>query len=141
MSDTVTQVAQAIATTAAGISGMFGTSAFPVDAIPDTPFTVVGPHTGTLPAPGSWEQRILYFPVRVYLTRWSKSEDVQTAANAMVDSFISAFRLGITHVAGVTQIIIQSWNTGLYEVVGQETYQVVDFTIRVDIYQSATYTA
>ena len=141
MSDTATQVAQYIATTAAATSGMTGASAFPLDSIPNTPYTVVGPHTGTLPAPGSWEQRVLYYPVRVYLTRLPKSDDVQSLANTTVDNFIAAFRSGITHSAGVTQIIIQSWNTGLFEEVAGEVYQVVDFTFRVDIFQSATYTA
>ena len=141
MSDTTTQVAQAIANRAAGISGMFAASAFPVDAIPDTPYTVVGPHTGTLPVPGSWEQRILYFPVRCYVSRTAGSTYDQQSINAMVDAFISAFRSGITDSAGVTQIIIQSWNTGLFEVVANEEYQVIDFTFRVDIFQSATYTA
>ena len=141
MSDTTTQVAQYIATTAGAISGMNGSSAFPVDSIPTTPYTVVGPHTGTLPQPGSWEQRILYYPVRCYVARIAGSTYDQQPVNTMVDNFITAFRSGITHSAGVTQIIIQSWNTGLFEVIGNETYQVVDFTFRVDIFQSATYTA
>lgn len=142
-------VAQALATKAAGISGMAGASPTPIDSLNAPPWAVVGPPKGQLFQPGAEERMFLVYPIRVYVARLASSDRDQVAINDFTDLFILGWRdtsaggLGITlGLAGtVMEALLLSWDTDKFATVGQEEYAVVDFVCRVEVARQATYTA
>ncbi len=130
----------ALATKVAAISGVVGTSAFHPDAIPDTPYFTFGMPRGRLVS-GSWELTEFALPMRCYYAR--VSDDPTTAAGLLpfVQATITAFRSGVTLGGLVTEVHIDTWDANVYATVNAETFQVIDFSLAVTVYGSASYTA
>jgi hypothetical protein len=124
----------------AAIAGVVGSSAYHPDSIPNTPYFTFGMPRGRLVA-GSWEMGEFTLPMRCYYARMS--DDPTTAANLLpfVQLVISAFRSGITISGLVTEVHLATWDTNVYASVANETYQAIDFSLLVTVYNSASYTA
>lgn len=134
-------IASFLATKAAGVAGVRGASARPVDTLPGTPYAVVGAVRSGSIIPGSWERVHMTFPVRLYVARTSDAARTASTVNGFVDSFIGAFRTGGSESGTVSSTLITSWDTDVYEQVGAELYQCVDFDIEVVVTSAAGYTA
>jgi hypothetical protein len=135
------QISTAIAAQAAGVAGMVGGSATPLDTIPNTPYAVVGPSSGRIDQPGSWERLYWTVPWRCYVARISNGALVQTDVNDLLDLILVTFRTGITLGGLVSQSVIATWQTDRYYTVGIEDYQAIDFVNTVELERSASYTA
>lgn len=139
------QIATGIATQAAAVSGgtatvatMQGSSSEPVDGVPTTPYTIVGPPRGRMLS-GSWEQLIYQFPMRCYLARLGSGSLTQHDVNEYLDNFLTAWRVNLTIGGVVTEQHIVSWDTDKFYAVAGEDYQAIDFVVEVTVYRSATY--
>jgi hypothetical protein len=134
-------IAAQLAANALTVTGMKGSSATPVDQIPDIPYTVVGPPAGQLLQPGSWERLLIAFPMRTYVARVDDSKRVQATVNDFLDVFLSTFRLGITLGGNVTEAVLRTWNTNVFYTLNGEEFQVIDWQVAVEVERAAGYTA
>lgn len=133
-------VANALAADAAAVAGVIGSSAVPVDSLPNTPFVVVGPPRGQITT-GSWERLFIVFPMHLFYGRLSSADRDQVAINDLLDLFIAQFRTGITMgVAGVVEAVIASWDTNKEQDVAGESYQLIEFQVSVEVDRPASYT-
>ncbi len=133
-------VAAGIAARVATITTVRGASATPSDAVPASPWAVVGNHHGTLEA-GSFERVTYIFPLRIYVER--TADDARTGAivNGLVDELVAAFRSGITLGAVVAQTRVTDWDTGTYVETDEAAYQCLDANIEVLVASGQSYTA
>jgi hypothetical protein len=133
-------VAQGLAADAAAVAGIQGASATPVDALPATPFVVIGPPRGSMVG-GSWERLFLIYPMHLFFIRAASADRDQVAINDFCDLFITGFRTGITlGVAGVVEALIASWDTNKEQDVNGDTYQLIEFVVSVEVDRPASYT-
>lgn len=136
----VDAIASFIATKAAGVAGVRGASPRPIDTLPATPYAVVSPVRSGSVIPGSWERVHMTFPLRLYVARTADASRTASLVNGFVAAFIAAFRAGGTESSTVSSTLITSWDTDVYEEVGAELYQCVDFAIEVVSTSAAGYT-
>lgn len=136
----VSTIAQFVATKAAGVSGIRGASPSPVDTLPGTPYAVVQPvRTGSV-IPGSWERVHMTFPLRIYIGRIADAVRTQGLINPFVNDVLAAFRTSGTESGTVASTLVTTWESDLYEVVGSETYQVLQFEVEVIVNNAVGYT-
>lgn len=133
-------VATALATDAAAVTGIAGSSPTPIETLPGTPYVVIGPPRGQI-VTGSWERMFLVYPMHLFYARVQNPNLDQTSLNDYCDLFITQFRTGITMgVAGVVEAVIASWDTNKEMTVGDEDYQLIEFLVSVEVDRAATYT-
>jgi len=132
-------ILEALRVKVAAIAGVKGSSAYHPDTIADTPYATFGMPKGRLVS-GSWEMGEFTLPMRIYYARLS--DDPTTAANLLpfVQLVITAFRTGVTLAQLITEVHVATWDTDVYQKIGDETYQCIDFSLVVTVFQSASYT-
>lgn len=135
------QIAQAIANQAKAVAGIRWALPQPPDALPGTPCAIVGPPSGRLDQPGSWERLYWTYPLRVYVATTNDTAHTQADTNDLLDLFLIGFRTGIGLTGLVAQSVITSWQTDRFYTIGAEEYQCIDFVVTVELERSATYTA
>lgn len=134
-------IAQWVATTAQGAdSRIRGSSPYPLDTIPGTPYAVVGPPPQTTVIHGSWERVHIGFPLRIYVGRIADASRNSQLVTGMVGNLIAAFRLGGTEGGTVASSLLDDIKTDIYEEIGSERYQVIDATVNVVVNDATGYT-
>ncbi len=133
-------IAAAVAAKTAAVTGMRGASANTINALPASPWAVVGNHRGTFEA-GAFEEMTYTFTMHTFVERTGDDDQTQATVNDLLDAIIAAFRSGITLGTTVAQTRITAWNTDLYQETATAKYQVLETTLEILVKSGRTYTA
>ena len=136
-------IAGAVATKVAAVSGIRGCSPRDPDSIPAYPWAVVGLPKVSI-QPGTWETLTYTFPVRVYVARAADGPRATASCYDLFDATLVALRTGIKYglsASGVAEGILSDAELDRFWEIGGELYQGVEMTLVVSIGRGTTYTA
>lgn len=136
-------IATAVSTKVAAVSGMRGCSARDPDTIAATPWAVVG-LPRLVASPGSWERLDYVFPLRVYAARTSDGPRVTQTVYDTFDAVFAALRTGIAYglsASGVAEGLLGEVQFDRFWEVGGEIYAGFEGELTVTVVGGRTYTA
>lgn len=125
-----------IALVAASITGIRGAYGQEPDAVPGTPFVIVGLPRAFEVIPGNRTVTNMAIPVRLYIERLSDEKRDARIAYGYVATFITTFALDQSLGGTVSDCTITGWDTNQFDAVAGATYAVVEFTASVTVHEA-----
>jgi hypothetical protein len=125
-------------TTAGGVA-MVGVSPEHLETLPGSPYTLTGPHQGEM-LQGSWEEVTYHFPMTTFVERRDTDARMQMLINDLLDAIIAAFRSATYLGQSATVCSVTGWDSDLFSSLGGSDYQLLRFTVAVQVFSGQSYT-